>query len=412
MSTNQTLVEAVTGIGDAFDTFRKSQEGKLAEIADRLEEVESRAKSPGRSATPDGERKQLINGETGGPVRIHSGDHVLHVLDSKTRCVDVLPPERAPEVSLGRFLAAGLLGEKCADRQAVSYAKEFKQLTTGTSGLVIPTEYMSQWIDRLRANMVLNAAGVRTVPMDAKQQSHAALINDPAATWHSEAGAIDVGNPTFAARTLTAQTIVARCTASVEVSQDSPDFGEQLAGAMTRSIAQAIDRAGLVGSGTPPEPRGIINVSGVNEVTAVGTPASYAKLTEGLKKLLEASVALEAASGVAIMSPRSWATFEGLATGLDGDLSPLPRPRALQDTRFLVSTAVPNNLGVGTNESAIFLGDFRDLLLGIRREASVKVLEIQSYADNLVLEFVAFARVDFVATRPASFCVLRGVTSA
>jgi HK97 family phage major capsid protein len=261
--------------------------------------------------------------------------------------------------------------------------------------------------------MVLNRAGMRTVTMDAKTQNSAALVSDPTASWHSEGGSISAGNPTFAARTLTAQTIVARCQASVEVAQDSPDFGEQLAAAMTRAIAQEIDRVGLHGSGSAPEPQGIYGAGGISTVTSVGTPSDYADVLAGVRKLLEANVGMDRATAFAIMSPRSWATYEGLATGISGDNSPLPRPRSIADTQFLTTTAVSNGLGSASPavESAIFLGDFSDLVLGVRREASVKVIEAQTYATNLLLEFVAYARADFMLARPASFCVLSGVTA-
>jgi hypothetical protein len=133
-----------------------------------------------------------------------------------------------------------------------------KQMTTGSTGIVIPTQYISQWIDLLRAQSVLQRAGVQTLVMDAKSVTMGAVTVDPAATWHSEGGSISVDNPTFAARTLTAQTLVTRCQASLEVTQDSPDFGMQLAQAM----AAELNRVGLEGGGTPPEPRGIKNTTG------------------------------------------------------------------------------------------------------------------------------------------------------
>jgi HK97 family phage major capsid protein len=412
MSSN--LVKTIEKIGSNLDDFIHEQSEnaeaftaetgrKVASLDGRLEMLESLNDKPQMA------RKAEVSG-----YRIHRGaGGNIYELESKTKMVDVLPPEQRPEIPLGRFLAASLLGEKCHDSEAVAYCREHKQLTTSTSGIVIPSEYISEWIDLLRSQMVLNAAGMRTVTMDAKTQVAAAVATDPTASWHSEGGEISAVNPTFAARTLTAQTIVARCTASVEVSQDSPDFGMQLASVMTRVIAQEIDRAGLHGSGTPPEPEGIFAASNTNEVTGVGTPTNYAELLEGVQKLLEANVGLDEATAFAIMSPRSWATFEGLATGISSDNTQLPRPRALEDTQFLVTSAVSNTIATSSPavDSAVFLGDFRDLTLGIRREASVKVLETSSYHDNLLLEFVAYARCDFMLARPASFCILRGVTA-
>jgi HK97 family phage major capsid protein len=395
------LVEKIEKMGTGLEEFTTSAGETVAKLQGRVEMLEARNDQPNmaRKAEPDG-------------YRIHEAEAgSVYELEAKTRMVDVLPPEKRPEIPLGRFLAAAVLGEKCHDAGAVAYAREQKQLTTGTSGVVIPAQYISDWFDLLRSQMVLNAAGMTTITMDAKSQTAAAMATDPTATWHTEAGSISAGNPTFAARTLTAQTVVARCQASVEVAQDSPDFGMQLAGAMTKSIAGEIDRVGLHGSGTPPEPEGIFAASNTNEVTGVGTPTNYAEILAGVQALLEANVGLDAATAFAIMSPRTWATYEGLATGISSDSTQLPRPQALEDTQFLVTSAVSNVLATSSpaTDSAVFLGDFSDLVLGIRQEASVKVLETTNYASNLLLEFVAYARCDFMLARPASFCVLRGV---
>lgn len=53
---------------------------------------------------------------------------------------------------------------------------------------------------------------------------------------------------------------------------------------------------------------------------------------------------------------------------------------------------------------------FRDLVMGVRMEASVEALRLQSFADNLMLEFVGWTRLDFMVRRPASFVALNGVT--
>ena len=57
------------------------------------------------------------------------------------------------------------------------------------------------------------------------------------------------------------------------------------------------------------------------------------------------------------------------------------------------------------------MGNFSDLVLGVRRDASVEALKLTTYASNLLLEFVGYTRVDFVAVRPASFCTLEGISA-
>ena len=140
----------------------------------------------------------------------------------------------------------------------------------------------------------------------------------------------------------------------------------------------------------------------------VGTIADYSKLLTGVRELLNDNVPLEIATANAIMSPRTWAALEGLTTGITGDKTQLPRPRSLEAMRSLVTSSVPDNFD--TNTSAIVLGDFRDLVMGVRSDVVVKALEVDTYASRLQIEFVAHQRVDFVAVRPASFCVLRGVS--
>lgn len=200
--------------------------------------------------------------------------------------------------------------------EAVRYAREMKQMVTTSTGVLIPAEYQSQWIDLLRAKSVLNAAGMRTVTMTNKTQVHSAVTDDPALTWQTEAGSIAAADPTFAARTITAKTVVTRCQASVELSQGSPDFGAQLAAVMTRAIAADIDRVGLEGSGTPPEPQGIASTSGRGSQTRVGALTGFEAITSGIGALLAANCDLEQVSKFAIMNPYTWASYENLVTGI------------------------------------------------------------------------------------------------
>ena len=127
-------------------------------------------------------------------------------------------------------------------------------------------------------------------------------------------------------------------------------------------MAVELDRVGLVGTGTPPEPQGILGTTGVNQVTGVGTVTDYVEMLSAVRKLLESNVPLDVATRVAIMSPATWAAYEGLATGIASDKTQLPRPRALENTRFLVTT---NGLDQDNSPSAdtttAFLGDFLGL---------------------------------------------------
>lgn len=387
------MKSAVERVADTVEQFK-------ADVLSRVEVLEAQADRPRVTA--------------GGAPRVAykaypTANGVAYELPNNVKLADVLQTKQ-PEISLERWLAATVAGESCGDAEAVRYAREMKQMVTTSTGVLIPAEYQSQWIDLLRARSVLNAAGMRTVTMTNKTQVHSAVVADPAVTWHSEAGSISADNPTFAARTLTAKTVVARCQASVELSQDSPDFGAQLASVMTGAIAAEIDRVGLEGSGTPPEPAGIKNTSGRSSQTGVGALTDYEEITSGIGALLQANCDLEQVSKFAVMNPLTWTAYQNLVTGISSDKTPLARPRSIENTQFLATSNIAGNWAASPQvASTIYLGDFRDLLLGVRMESSIEVLKLTTFASNLLLEFVAYARCDFLVTRPASFHTVEGV---
>ena len=355
-----------------------------------------------------GSTKGLSTLEGRSGVKVHHGSQgEVYELAAGTRLADALPSGEKADVPLERWLAASMLGDRCEDKAALNFAHETKSLASGSAGVLVPTTYQSEWIDNLRSFMVLEAAGMTTVTMGSGTVTSSRVVSDPPVSWRAEGGQLDAGDPTFELRNLVAKSLAVRVQGTVELAQDSPDFGSQLLRVMGRALAAEVDRVGLIGTGTG-QPRGIINSVGIGAVPAVGTPSNYSPFVTGLQALLERNVPLEAVEKNAIMSPRTWGTFEKL-TATDGQ--PLLRPQALDRMAFRPTTSIPNNLGTGGDESLAIMGDFRDLVLGVRLEASVEALRLQSYATNLVLEFIGHTRVDFMVRRPASFLVLQGITA-
>lgn len=308
------------------------------------------------------------------------------------------PPERAamiPAEAAPKFIAA--------PNQVEEERRKFAVLR-----LIADTEPRTSERRRaIKEAMVLEAAGMTTVTMGARTVTSSRIVSDPPVAWRAEGGQLNAGDPTLELHQLVANSLAVRVQATAELAQDLPEFGSQLLNVMGRALAQEIDRVGLFGTGLNNQPKGIVNTSGINTVAAVGTPTNYYHPVLGMQKLLEANVPLEFAERNAIMSPRTWASYENLYA-TNGQ--PMLRPKALERTIFRPTTSVPDNLGTGTNESKIVMGDFRDLVLGVRMEASVEALRLQTFAEKLTLEFVGWTRVDFLVRRPSSFVVLEGLT--
>ncbi len=178
---------------------------------------------------------------------------------------------------------------------------------------------------------------------------------------------------------------------------------------MTGAMAAELDRVGLEGSGTPPEPLGILGTSNIGTVTSVGTIADYSDIITGLGTLLTANFPLEAVNRYAVMHPATWTRYQNLATGISSDKSPLARPEAISRMQFLTTTNL-SKTGTSPNSYNLYLGDFSNITLGTRMESSIEVLKVDSYVGNLVIDLVGYLRADWIVTRPSAFCVLEGIT--
>src|SRR3546814_204036 len=182
------------------------------------------------------------------------------------------------------WLAASMIGERCEDADALKFARDHqKSLSGGTSGILLPEFFQGQWIDGLRANMVLNAAGMTTATMEERTVTASRQLTDPTVHWRAEAGTIDPSDPTFELVQLVAKSVAVRCQGTAEIAQDSPNFGAQLMAVMHRSLAQEIDRVGLIGSGESNEPQGIYGATGIGTTASVGLLGHYEPIVNGLR---------------------------------------------------------------------------------------------------------------------------------
>jgi HK97 family phage major capsid protein len=109
------------------------------------------------------------------------------------------------------------------------------------------------------------------------------------------------------------------------------------------------------------------------------------------------------------MHPRDEGSYTDL-TATDGQ--PLNMPRALSMIPMLTTTSIPVNGGTGTDESTIFAGDFRRLIIGIRSDIRVEVIKSASYVTNLQYDLVAHMRADIAVTHANAFFTLTGVGRA
>ena len=281
--------------------------------------------------------------------------------------------------------------------------------TDSSGGFAVPSLVMPQILEALVPASSLLSAGAGIVPLTegAKQYTTAAVDNIPAAAWRLESGNLAESAPTFRAVVAAPKSLAFYFKASRELLADAANMDAALNVAIAQAFAKELDRAGLRGTGTNPEPRGILTTSGVKAVSNGvngAALAGYGNFFTGAQELLAANAPMPTA---AIMSPRSLVKLGGLT---DTTGQPLRRPEMLSGMTMLSTSAVPNNLTVGTSTdcSEIYIGDFTKLAFMMREQVSIQVAK-EAFATTGEIGFVCHVRADVVLTHPACFAVVTGV---
>jgi HK97 family phage major capsid protein len=245
------------------------------------------------------------------------------------------------------------------------------------------------------------------VPMTSSTLALARLTSEGTPAWKTENAAITAADMVFDRVTFTARTLVRLITLSVELFEDADPSSEGvIANAFAGQMAVELDRVALLGTGTAPEPRGVLNQSGVTltDHGAAGTAIS------NYDWWLDAIGAVRAAGfepNAHIQAPRSSTSLSKLKEATTNAY--LTPPAGLLP--MLTTKSIPINLTVGasTDTSLVFTADWSNLLIGIRTSFNLRFLGERFLADNLQYAFLAYLRADVQLAQPTAFVVDRGV---
>jgi HK97 family phage major capsid protein len=308
------------------------------------------------------------------------------------------------ELRLGKIVRGLVTGEW---QGAEDEKRAMSEGTLTAGGHMVPTPLAARIIDRARSQTRVIQAGASTVPMDSQTLKVARQTGDPTVSWHTENAAISDSGLTFDAVTFTAQTPPCLTVLSRELIEDATGVDDAVENAIARAIALEFDRVALYGTGSAPQPRGIANTSGVT-LTAHGganggSISNYDLFVDGFQVLRGANFE---PTGV-IVAPR---TETSLAKLKDTTNQPLAAPEAVRAVPRYSTTQVPVNLttGTSTDTSDAFVGQWDELMLGVRSNLEIQFLG-ERYADNGQVAFLAWFRGDVQLAHPAAFNVVRGL---
>ena len=393
------------GIGALQMQLTEWENRQESKYKQRLDEIERKANltrvSPATDKAGPVPTGYVVEGKTGKRIPLLSSQHRLQDL-----------PEfkgDAKMPSVGRVLRGLILGNRADDHRELDEERKALSINPDPAGgYLVDGPLAGQWIDLLRAAMVLNRAGVATIPMGSKTLTIAKLLADVGTAWHAENAALSNADPNFGAVELNARTVTAVLKLSLELSQDAANIETILQTSITKALALAIDQAGLVGTSTNSAiaPLGVINLAGRGKVTSIGAPTSWDFLVDAMANLMGSNVTMDDI-GAFIAHPKVWQKMRKLKTGISGDNRSIDPPSEIADLQKYWTTSMP--VTGGTTATGV-IGKWSDLLYGVRSNIQVRVLQEAFMGSNLQIGMVAYARCDFVAARDASFCTCEGIT--
>jgi HK97 family phage major capsid protein len=376
------------------------------------------------------EQKGLVIG------RFDAIDKKQSELDTRLVEVEKMATERRSKFSLSgvteqkeefSFLRA-VNGISTGDWSNAGFEKEVfdnmrkKAMSVGSDtagGYIVPSEYVAQLIEYLRAKAVVMQMGATFMdglsgsPIEIPKQTGGAT-----AYWVAENAAITASDAAVGQIQMTPKAVAAMVKLSNRLIRMSNPSAEQMVrNDIAQVIALEVDRAAMFGTGALGEPIGIINTASINTValgTSGGTPTFDALMNIAYE--VEIDNALQGKLGFVfhpairkLLAQQKVAQYSGQT---DGSYIVQPMDAAQLANYigypYLTTTAIPTSLskGTATNLSYIIFGNWSELIVG--QWAGMEIMASSETSDAFEKNQTwirVIQEVDVAVRHPVSFCV-------
>lgn len=284
--------------------------------------------------------------------------------------------------------------------------EEHRDMTTGldpSGGFWLP---MGAFLDLPAAKSVSMAMGARRFPMSSPEMVIARTAGRPTGAWKRENVAASSSDMSLDGIRMVAKTIMfGPVHISEEVAQDSPRSAiELLENEMSTGVALTIDEGVLRGSGQGAEPVGILNTTGV-QTSSLSTSLTWDHVSQAQEAI---ALVNGRANGMAL-SVRDFFRMDRIKDA-EGRYQSDPS----WAVRRMASTQIPQDSGVGSDESEAFVGDWSQAWIGMRSEAKVDVSRDASDSsgsafEKLQIRVRLWMRVAVGIVRPNHFYVYTSI---
>ena len=282
--------------------------------------------------------------------------------------------------------------------------------TAASGGYFAPTDQLaSQWVEALRAKMVLPGLGMKIMSGLTTKISIPKVSAGVSAAFVAEDSAVAAVNQTTGQITLAGKTL--GCYEDISrllLQQSDPSIEAIVRNDILAAVANKIEDVAIEGD-SGAEPTGITKTTGIGSV-AIGTNGgapTWASVTNLVKEVEADNAAMNASTMGFLTNPKVKSKLSNTAkVGSTDSVMILNDPwNALYGHSLAVTTNVPSNLTKGTTSgscSAIVFGDFSQLMLGLFSTPDI-LIDPYTNGSKGTVRLVVMQEVDVAVRHAESF---------
>lgn len=296
-------------------------------------------------------------------------------------------------LSIGNCVKAICTGDwsKCSKEERAG-------IGTGDQGIwLIQQEMGKELILSALEKAQVMAAGARHVPMTQHELLIPKITKYPDAQFTAENKAWE-GDPqaiNFSGVVLTARTLASFVTLSIELAEDGYRVEDYISMAMSKAVANAIDKACLSGSGKNNQPTGVINQKDILEEDAENVNlTNFDHFSNAFYKVEKCNI-----TPAGLILPSSVLASLDLLKNKDDD--PLKPPESWGKVKKFSSNQLINNCVVAA---------WNYLLIGMRATARLEVTRVAGDAwEKMQLKLRIYTRFDCGLGLSEAFCNIKNI---
>ncbi len=332
----------------------------------------------------------------------------------------------APLEKLGRLITVAAAG-KCEPDRMLDVAKKMfdsdkelhgyiqKGMEAGlpsTGGFLIPQQLSSEFIDPLYAGTFLDKIGISKYPMPNGSLNLGRGATSGTFSWGAENPVNDKTGMTFDEVKLSAKPGSAYVPVSNSLLRYSPAQVQAIIARDLQEIyAIAINTAALYGKGTAYQPKGLVNVAGIQTLGSSGTALSANTPVDILALLEQANVAM--LKPFWVMSPKMKSWLKNLKTTAGAYIyrDEMNKDKTLESVPF-IATTLSSYTDTTIDYADLWLADWAYFAWGVGRDMELTMSKEATYVSGGVT-YSAFQRdetvikiasdLDFAVKQPSAF---------